>query len=136
LEYPKENQVIQSAWMTFLKVQAASILGSGIDFLLTYVLVECFHAWYLMGNFVGNIVGGSTQFLLCRNWAFRMPPGKIGVQALKFILVFVGNLILSASLVYGLTHFLGLHYMLSKLMSSILLGVSYNYFLQKYLVFV
>jgi len=135
LEYPKENQEIQSAWIVFIKVQAASVLGSGVDFLLTYILAEYVHCWYILGNFVGNIAGGITQFLLCRNWAFQMPPGRIGSQALKFTAVFAGNLILSAALVYLLTHFLGLHYMLSKLMSSIILGVSYNYLLQKYLVF-
>jgi putative flippase GtrA len=57
------------------------------------------------------------------------------VQATRFILAFGGNLILSAAGVYLLTHYLGLNYIVSKTITSIGLGVSYNYWIQKKYVF-
>ncbi len=121
--------------LRFLKVQAASILGSLIDYLVTIIMVEIFHAWYVMANIFGNVCGGSLQFYLCRKWAFSNAPGKVKSQLAKFILVFAGNILLSAAGIYFFTHYLRLNYLVSKTVSSILLGVSYNYVLQKKFVF-
>ena len=75
---------------TFLKVQAASILGSAADYLTTIILVEIFNCWYLIANFAGNICGGAAQFLLCRNWAFGGGNSKVQIQIMKFVIVFAG----------------------------------------------
>jgi putative flippase GtrA len=120
----------------FLKTQAASIIGSIADFLVTIVLVELFHCWYIAGNLAGNICGAGTQFLLCRDWVFAGTEGKLNLQMIKFVGVWVGNLLLSAGGIYLLTHFGGLNYILSKLITSAILGVSYNYLMLKKFVFV
>jgi len=122
--------------ITFLKTQAASIIGSIADFLITILLVEIFHCWYIAANLAGNICGATTQFLLCRDWVFAGTEGKLNLQMIKFIGVWIGNLLLSAAGVYLLTHFAGLNYIVSKLITSALLGVSYNYLLLKRFVFV
>ena len=121
--------------LTYLKAQVSLTIGSLVDFLITYILVEFFHCWYLAGNLAGNIFGATTQFLISRNWVFRAGQKKIAFQITKFILVYLGNLFLSAGIVYLLTHFLSIHYMISKLASSIFLGLTYNYILQKKIVF-
>jgi putative flippase GtrA len=119
----------------FIKVQVASILGSAADYAVTILLTEIFGCPYLISNFLGNILGGAAQFNLCRHWAFKNVEGKMPVQATRFILAFAGNLILSAAGVYILTHFIGLNYIVSKTITSIALGVSYNYWVQKKYVF-
>jgi putative flippase GtrA len=120
---------------TFIKVQAASILGSLVDYGATIIGVEIFHCWYLVANLAGNICGGATQFILCRNWAFKADQGKIRIQVIKFILVFIGNIILSAAGIYLFTHYIRINYIVSKTITSVLLGVSYNYYMQKKYVF-
>jgi putative flippase GtrA len=121
--------------ITFIKVQAASILGSIADYLTTIILVELAGCWYLLANFIGNIIGGSLQFVLCRNWAFHAGSGNRQNQITKFALVFFGNLLLSAAGVYLFTHYLRINYIISKTLASVLLGVSYNYIMQKKYVF-
>ena len=121
--------------LTFIKVQAASILGSLADFFITIVLTEYLHCWYITGNMAGNITGAIIQFILCRNWAFNATNDKATPQLVKFVLVWVGNILLSAGGVYLLTNYLGLHYIVSKLIISASLGLTYNYFLQKKFVF-
>ncbi len=121
---------------TFLKVQAASILGSLADYLVTILLVELFNCWYLVANGIGNICGGCMQFILCRNWAFKSQGNKIPVQVFRFFIVFAGNLILSAAGIYFFTQYLRFNYLVSKTIVSVILGVSYNYILQKKFVFV
>jgi putative flippase GtrA len=121
---------------TFIKVQAASILGSMADYLVTILLVEVFHCWYLPANLAGNICGGSLQFFLCRSWAFGIKGKLNNYQVIKFILVFIGNLILSAAGIYFFTHNMKMNYIISKTLTSILLGLTYNYFMQKKFVFI
>jgi putative flippase GtrA len=119
----------------FIKAQVAAIIGSIADYLTTIFLVEIFHCWYLLANFLGNITGGSIQFLLNRQWVFKAETGRVYIQIIRFILVFAGNLVLSAAGVYILTSWLRINYLISKTVVSILLGVTYNYLMQKKFVF-
>jgi putative flippase GtrA len=121
--------------ITFLKVQAASIIGSFADFFTTIVLVQIFHCWYITGNMSGNVCGAIILFLINRGWAFSSGEGKVISQVIKFILVWAGNLVLSAGGVYFFTHFIELNYIISKLITSVILGISYNYLMLKKFVF-
>ncbi len=120
---------------TYIKTQAASILGSGTDYLTTVVLVEIFHWGYLPANAAGNIFGGTAQFILCSNWVFKVGKERMRVRILKFILVFIGNLLLSSAGIYFFTHYVRINYIISKTITSVLLGISYNYWMQKKFVF-
>jgi putative flippase GtrA len=110
-------------------------LGSALDYLATIVLVEIMHVWYLTANLTGNILGCSFQFFMNRIWAFKKADGNLRDQATKFMLVFAGNLMLSAMGVYFLTSCCHINYLLSKTLVSVLLGVTYNYYFQKKFVF-
>jgi dipeptide/tripeptide permease len=122
--------------ITYLKAQTASIAGSLADYLLTIFLVTFFHWWYVLANAAGNILGSVILFLLCRSWAFGVGKTSKNEQIVKFILVWMGNILLSAAGIYFLTHFLNLNYLLSKTIVSVSLGLTYNYLMQKKFVFV
>ena len=120
----------------FIKTQAALIAGSLADFLLTFLLVEVFSCWYITGNVAGNIAGATSQFILSRNWVFKKSAKqKVPTQLIKFVLMWLGNIVLSALGVYLLTRYMHVYYLLSKLIISILLGVSYTYLLSGNFVF-
>ncbi len=119
----------------FLKAQSAAVAGSMADYAITILLVEFFHIQYVLSSFLGNITGGTLLFLLSRQWVFKAASGKMQIQILKFVLVFAGNLILSAMGIYLLTKCFGMHYLFSKTLISVFLGLTYNYFMQKKIVF-
>jgi putative flippase GtrA len=121
--------------ISFLKLQAASIAGSILDYLITIVLVSWFHWDYVIASLVGNILGATSLFVLCRHWIFRMGKGSVHVQILRFVIVFAGNMILASIGIFLLTHFMHLYYVLSKTIMSVSLGVSYNYVMKKKFVF-
>ncbi len=120
---------------TFIKAQAVLIAGSLADFLVTILLVQVFQCWYITGNAAGNITGAIAQFILSRNWAFNSTKQKVPAQLIKFIVMWIGNILLSALFVYLLTTYAQLHYLFSKLIVSVLLGLSYTYFVSKKFVF-
>jgi len=121
--------------LTFIKAQAISLTASLVDFLTTILIVEVFHGWYLWAAVTGTVVGGLTYFLLGRNWVFSAEHRKVIPQMARYLLVWTGYLVLNASFVYLITRFAGLNYVVSKVSVSVLLGISYNYLLQKKFVF-
>jgi putative flippase GtrA len=99
---------------TFIKAQAASLAATGFDFLTTIVLVN---------------------FMVGRLWAFNASEGKIEWQFIKYVLVWTGNLLLNAAGVFIITRYIGFNYVVSKVITSVVVGIGYNYVLQKTFVF-
>lgn len=121
---------------TFVKAQASSFIASLIDFLTTIVCKEFFYLWYVIASLIGTIVGGITNFALGRVWVFKKRKEKtVPVQALKYVLVWGGNVALNTGGVFVVTHFLKFDYKISKVVVSFIVGITYNYFLQKKFVF-
>lgn len=120
---------------TFIKAQAASLAATGFDFLTTIVLVKVFGWWYLAGSVTGTIAGGLLNFMAGRLWAFNASEGKIEWQFIKYVLVWTGNLLLNAAGVFIITRYIGFNYVVSKVITSVVVGIGYNYVLQKKFVF-
>jgi putative flippase GtrA len=121
--------------ITFTKAQIASLLATGVDFLVTVLLVQVAGAPYLPGSATGTISGGVTHFMVSRNWVFNAQEKKWAAQLPRYILVWIGSLLLNVSGLYLLTHYTGLNYLLSKIAIAIGVAVFYNYTLQKRYVF-
>jgi putative flippase GtrA len=120
---------------TFFKAQAASITATAVDFAVTIVLKEWLGIWYLIASITGTLSGGLVNFMMNRHWVFKAHDGRIHFQAVKYILVWIGNLILVSGGVFLLTQYAQLSYLVSKVLVSVLVGVFYNYVLQKRFVF-
>ncbi|MCX2430147.1 GtrA family protein [Pedobacter sp. GR22-10] len=121
--------------LRFFKAQASSLMASASDFLVTLAAVKLFGLWYLAGSITGTITGGVINFYINRNWVFQAHAKALRWQVVKYIIVWTGNLALLTSGVYLLTHFYHLNYMLSKLLVSVTVGISYNYIMQKQFIF-
>jgi putative flippase GtrA len=120
---------------TFIKAQAASVAATIVDFAITIVLKEVFHCWYLLASILGTISGGVVNFLMNRSWVFGAKDRKIHFQAVKYVLVWIGNLLLVSGAVFILTNYAGFDYRISKIIVSVFVGIFYNYVLQKRFVF-
>ncbi|GGE65450.1 putative flippase GtrA [Pedobacter psychrotolerans] len=121
--------------LRYLKAQASSLMASLADFAVTLAAVKLLGLWYLAGSITGTIVGGMINFYINRNWVFNANTKALKWQVLKYILVWLGNLALVTTGVYLLTNFYHLNYMRSKVLVSIIVGISYNYIMQKQFIF-
>ncbi|GAB4007528.1 GtrA family protein [Spirosoma sp. KCTC 42546] len=120
---------------TFIKVQATSLMATGVDFLTTILCVRLWHFWYLSGSVSGAIGGGLVSFIISKKWTFANSNQPVASQFSRFVLVWLGNAGANATGLFVATHFLGVQYLVAKTIVGILVGVSYNYFLQKDFVF-
>jgi putative flippase GtrA len=118
-----------------LKAQAASAAGTIVDFLVTIVCVEVFHSWYLLGTMLGNTAGGLTNFYLGRHLVFKVSQQRARQQGIRYLMVWLGSLLLNAAGVYVLTQLLHANYLASKVIVSLLVGIGFNYFMQLHFVF-
>lgn len=121
--------------VTFVKAQAASLAATIVDFAVFILLTTVFNCWYLAASITGTISGGITNFLLGRVWVFDAAKGKIPLQAFKYLLVWMGNLLLVTGGVFVVKEYVGLPSLASKIIVSLIVGFTYNYLLQKKFVF-
>lgn len=121
--------------LTFLKAQASSLLATFLDFSTAIVLVNFFEAEPFISSVIGTCLGGLANFVINRYWVFHASQNSLGFQAVKYFLVWLGNLGLNAGGVYLLVVIAQWHYVFSKALVSLAVGFGYNYVLQKKLVF-
>jgi putative flippase GtrA len=121
--------------LTFLKAQASSLIATFLDFSTAIVLVNFFDMEPFTSSIAGTILGGVANFTINRYWVFEAADDKVGGQALKYFLVWIGNLVLNAGGMYLLLEKTNWNYVISKALVSIVVGFAYNYVLQKKLVF-
>ena len=120
---------------TFIKAQAASLTATFVDFSVTVILKEWAGSWYLLASVLGTISGGVVNFTMNRRWVFSARDKKMYSQAVKYVMVWIGNLVLVSAGVFFLTHYGGISYLVSKIAVSVIVGFFYNYTLQKRFVF-
>lgn len=120
---------------TFLKLHASSLIATAFDWLITLALTELFNCWYLLSGIAGTICGGGINFIVNRNWVFSAKGTKALEQAYRYVLAWTGYLLLSALGLHLLTGFLKINYMASKVILSVILGITYNFLMQKHFVF-
>lgn len=113
----------------------SSLIASAADFLITVLLVELTGTRVVLASVEGTISGGIINFIINRSWVFAEGEKKARVQLFRYALVWTGNLALNASGMYLVTHYTNLNYILSKIFVSLLVGIFYNYYLQKKFVF-
>jgi putative flippase GtrA len=120
---------------TFARAQIASLVASLVDFWVTIFLKEALGFWYVWSSATGTILGGVTNFSMGRKWVFKSYSRQAEIQMLRYLMVWTGYLLLTTSGVYLLTHYTPMTYIVSKVVVSLFMAVSYNYPLQKRFVF-
>ncbi|SFE01857.1 Putative flippase GtrA (transmembrane translocase of bactoprenol-linked glucose) [Chitinophaga sp. CF118] len=119
----------------FIKAQASSLAATGVDFLIAILLTQVIGVWYISANITGNVAGGVTNFFVNRQWVFEKRNNAISLQAVKYILVWGGNMILNAVGIWLLVNYKILPYVWAKIIVAVVIGVTYNYMIQKRFVF-
>jgi putative flippase GtrA len=126
----------------FLKAQASSLIGTGVDHLAVYLLALMMGGIWSPGiNILGMIAGGVTNFVINRWWVFKKENKEIEGQAFRYGITWVGNLLLNTAGVWTVLHYseaLGLqnvHFVYVRIGVSLLIGFTYSYAMQKRFVF-
>lgn len=121
--------------LTFIKANVSSSVASFVDYLITIFLVSTFRMDAVKASACGTVTGGVVNFLIGRNWVFVSKSRRVHEQAVRYGIVWTGNLFLNTGGMYILNKLLRIHYMIAKLFVSLAVGFCYNYQLHKRYVF-
>ena len=119
----------------FLRYNIVAGLATAIDFMVLVLLTEVSHLWYMLSGIIGALSGGIVSFIMERNWAFRKRSGNIYLQSIKYLAVWVTSILLNIWGLYLLVEFFHIHYILSKVVVAVIVGLGFNFLTHRYFIF-
>lgn len=121
---------------TFSKAQLSAQLATLIDFAITIIFAELIGLWYVAATLLGAISGGVANCLINYQWVFDNTCllNKKSV-ALRYSLVWCGSILFNTLGTYLLTELSGRHFILAKVVVAVIIGVFWNYRLQRFFVY-
>lgn len=122
-------------FIQFFRYTLVGGLAFVIDLGLLFVLTEYAHLHYLVSATLSFLAGLLVNYMLSTQWIFRS--SKIKNKKVEFILfglIGVIGLGLNNVLLYFFTDLIGLYYMLSKLITAVLV-YAWNFLGRRYFLF-
>jgi putative flippase GtrA len=113
----------------------ASFVATAFDYGVLFGLTEICHVYYVIAVACGAFSGAVSNFFLNRHWSFKATHVDVQKQGLKYALVSGGSLCLNTGGVYLVTEYLHVHYAISVVVVSLLVGFLFNFPLQRGFVF-
>lgn len=127
--------MIKQSFGKLIKFQLSSLIATLIDFSCTILLKEVGGVGYLLSTATGSLIGGVANFVIGRRWVFHAAELAPGSQAIRYLLVWGGSILLNISGVFLLTSIGRMNYLFSKIFSAVMVGFFFNYILQNKYVF-
>ncbi|MBL7072714.1 MAG: GtrA family protein [Candidatus Omnitrophica bacterium] len=115
------------------------VLAGGLAYLVDYglliILTECFRRYYLTSAAVAFIAGSAASYILNVTWVFNKRTFKNRLIEISiFVLIGIVGLILNQYCLWFFTENMNIHYLYSKVISTIFVFIL-NFFARKYILF-
>lgn len=119
----------------FFRFQLTAIIATAVDFLMTIFFKEVcqFHYTYAVAS--GAICGAITAFTVNRYWVFKSLETHPVKQAIRYIMVVAGSVVLNTAGTYLMTEKFNFQYLISKSIVGLIVGFTYSYHFSKRFVF-
>lgn len=118
----------------FLKYILVGFLGTGLDFLFLYSLVEYLHLYYLVAAFISIAIVLWISFSINKYWTFQDGRKKYLGQFFKYVLTHALGNGINLIILFLLVEIFGLWYILAKIFATAVSAI-FNFFITKKWVF-
>jgi putative flippase GtrA len=133
----------------FIRAQFSSQVASATDFFITILLANLWNIYYVYATFVGSICGGIVNCIINYKWTFKTKDCKKQYVIIKYILVWIGSILLNTWGIYIMTEaisqnpwvqdklnpFIDNLFVFSKIVVSLIVGFTWNYNMQRVFVY-
>jgi len=119
----------------WLRHHASALAAAVVDFGIMVACVETLHLHPVEGTVVGAACGAVTNFLLGRYWIYQRRDIAAGGQALRYTLVSAASLGWNAAGEHLFADVLHVQYVLSRVITALVVSNAWNYPLQRFFVF-
>ena len=105
-----------------------------VDIGLLYVLTEWFNLYYILSGTLSFTTGVTINYFMCKRWIFKDTKiNNQGVEFLFYLFVSFIGLGINLGILWLLTSFAGLYFLLSKMVATGI-TLAWNFCSRKYLV--
>ncbi len=115
------------------KYLSSGVLSVGVDYAILYLLTSIFGVYYLYSTIFSFLAGFLTNFFLNKYWTFKKE-GDTLPQIVKYGILAGINLLVTLGLMYLLTTYVGINYLISRGMVLVVI-TGWNFLLYKYVVY-
>lgn len=124
-----------SRFRQWLRHHASSLAAAVVDFGVMIACVEALRLGPVPGTVAGASCGAVTNFLLGRYWTYQRSETPARGQAVRYALVSAASLGWNAAGEYLFADVLHVHYVLSRVITALIVSNAWNYPLQRFFVF-
>jgi len=121
--------------LSFFKYNIVALLATAVDFAIFVLLTKMVGIWYVLAAILSAVSGGMVAFWFNRSWVFHSHDSHIKKQALRYVSVWLGSILLNATGIYLMVDYIDLPEIQSKILVSITVGIFFNFLMNKYYVF-
>ena len=122
------------AW-TFCKAQLSAQVATLVDFIVSFLLAAVGGLWYVTASFLGALSGGMVNCAVNYRWVFRTPMLKKRYVVLKYLVVWMGSILLNTAGTHWLTEWTGQYFIFPKMVVAVAIALLWNYPLQRAFVY-
>ncbi len=119
----------------FIRSQIVSICATTVDFIISLFLNLYLSVYYVTATSIGSFFGAVTSFMLGRNWAFLNRHGHIRKQVFRFITINIFSIFANTTGVFFFKENFDISFFASRLIVAVLIGVCFNFSMNRYFVF-
>ncbi len=120
---------------TFVRSQIVSLTATSVDFIISLLLNHFLDIYYVTATSIGSFFGAVTSFMLGRNWAFLNRHGHIRKQVIRFFIINVFSIFANTTGVFFFKENFDISFLFSRIIVAVLIGVFFNFFMNRYFVF-
>ncbi|MBK8517367.1 MAG: GtrA family protein [Saprospiraceae bacterium] len=133
----KKNKGIEKPPLrkAFVRSQIVSLIATSMDFALSLILNHFLLVYYVTATSIGSVFGAATSFFLGRNWAFLNRHGQVRKQALRFAIITIFSIFANTTGVFFFKENFEISFFTSRLIVAALIGVCFNFSMNRYFVF-
>ena len=118
----------------FIRFAISGGMATLIDIALLYCLTEFIGLWYLISSIFSFLIGSLAHFTISRRWVFKNFDKPYWRQYFPFFLIHLGGLAINTAGLYVLVEFMGIYYIIAKLL-VVILGVGWTFWGNKKFTF-
>lgn len=126
---------VQNVWIQLFRYFFVGGAAFAVDFGLLYILTEYAHLHYTLSATLSFIAGLTVNYLLSITWVFAN--SRLGNRLGEFVvfgIIGVAGLGLNVAIIWSCTELLHFHYLVSKIIATIVV-FAWNFTARKYILF-
>jgi putative flippase GtrA len=114
----KQQRLLQEELMRqFVKFNLVGLLNTALDFVL-FSLLTWFGVFYIWAQCISYVLGTINSYTLNKYWTFTQKGRLEPKQAMRFLVLNLGSLLLSLGMLAFLSDYMGINVLVAKLITT------------------